>query len=676
QEIGNDAFLKSTASFGTGLLGGKLAMNGTVVRKTGDGIIDGTWTDAWAYYFGASYNLNKNNRLEAYAIGAPQRHGQNLFRQNIAVYDAEFAKDLKDYDQEALTIYNQAGLKFNQNVAPVTNYNAQQAVEDKLVDRHDASFLNERENFYHKPQVNLNWYSKLTESLNLFSVAYYSGGYGGGTGTQGSLLRQNFFDDGGNPFGELPWSWDWDATIARNQANADGSRGILRNSRNNQYTYGLISKAEYKANDNVKYVVGVDWRTAEIEHYREVRDLLGGEYYRDFTQNDFWSDEDRKRGLGDRIAYDFTNTVDWVGGFGQVEYSKDKVSAYGMFGYSGIKYGHENFFLANEQDENGDPIVSSGPLTRETDWIAGYQAKGGANFRINEDMNVFFNVGYVSKVPIFDEVINDVDGTERGDFNNEHFTSYEMGWAFSDPEGLLAMNISGYYTQWSNRANRRNLTFREADGTELDVLVFLDGIDALHSGIEMEAALKPHKMLRFDGMVSWALWKHTSDAGGEFRLYGEDSDVLNTGTLNFALKDLRVGDAPQFQTALTMTVTPMRGLNLQATGRYYGRHYAGWNPFDRVYQPGTDDLVDRTQSWQAPNYGVLDLHGYYTLPIDVAGLKFRLFGHVFNALDGLYIQDATDNSAFNAWDRDHDADDAEVYFGLPRTFNFGLQINL
>jgi len=51
-----------------------------------------------------------------------------------------------------------------------------------------------------------------------------------------------------------------------------------------------------------------------------------------------------------------------------------------------------------------------------------------------------------------------------------------------------------------------------------------------------------------------------------------------------------------------------------------------------------------------------------------------VFAHVFNALDAVYIQDAEDNSRFNAFYNDHDADDAEVFFGLPRNFNAGFTI--
>ena len=58
------------------------------------------------------------------------------------------------------------------------------------------------------------------------------------------------------------------------------------------------------------------------------------------------------------------------------------------------------------------------------------------------------------------------------------------------------------------------------------------------------------------------------------------------------------------------------------------------------------------------------------------GITFQVFAHVFNVLDAVFIQDATDNSQYNSWDQDHDADDAEVFFGLPRAFNVGLNVNL
>ena len=45
-------------------------------------------------------------------------------------------------------------------------------------------------------------------------------------------------------------------------------------------------------------------------------------------------------------------------------------------------------------------------------------------------------------------------------------------------------------------------------------------------------------------------------------------------------------------------------------------------------------------------------------------------------LDETYIQDATHNSSYNSWDKKNSqADDAEVFFGLPMSFNLGLSVN-
>ena len=51
QEIGSFGFQKSTLNFNTGLtMGGKFAMNGTVMQKSGNGYYDGTKSQGYAYY--------------------------------------------------------------------------------------------------------------------------------------------------------------------------------------------------------------------------------------------------------------------------------------------------------------------------------------------------------------------------------------------------------------------------------------------------------------------------------------------------------------------------------------------------------------------------------------------------------------------------------------------------
>ena len=131
---------------------------------------------------------------------------------------------------------------------------------------------------------------------------------------------------------------------------------------------------------------------------------------------------------------------------------------------------------------------------------------------------------------------------------------------------------------------------------------------------------------------------------------------------------------PQTSFALGLTLAPIKNLSIQTLFNYYDDNFADWSPSSR--EISGDDAADREQVWMAPSYSKLDLHLNYLLPVELAGTKLTAFAHVFNALDGVYIQDAVDNSQYNSWGgTSHDADNAEVYFGSPRYFNAGLKIN-
>jgi len=703
QESGAGGFLKTTLNYNSGLIGDKLALSGAIVRKTGDGLIDKTWTDAWAYYFGASYALNKDNRFELYAIGAPQRHGQNLYKQNIGAYDAEFAESVDGYDTEALGTedgegkFVDVGRFFNQNWAPISSdYKGKQyyyMYGAKTVDRHDPNFLNERENFFHKPLVNLNHYLTINDKTRLSSVLYWSGGSGGGTGTYGKIPTLDADGNLGDDdykfyYGRGPWTRDWNTLVDYNSGDADTvyvdksalarthgegnnqSVGILRNSINRQSTIGLISKLNYDLSDELKLQFGLDWRTAGIEHAREVRDLLGGDYYVDYADDN--SPDGKRVELGDIIAYHNETTVDWLGGFVQGAYASGPLSAYGMGGVSSIAYTYDDHFAANFiENELGELVEQNNYV--EADAIITTQFKGGAMYDITDGISVFGNFGIVEKPPIMDNVIY-FDGTVASDPANEKFVSSEAGVSYSS--GLGAVKVSAYSTDWKDRNLTKSVTSGQGDSGDTDV-IFLTGIDQKHQGIEVEASTEVLDILRLDAIVSVGTWKFDGDADGNYQEdeFNEDGQVIGQTTTpyTYALDGLFVGDQPQTSLALVGTVTPVKGLKLQAVYNQYDNNYSDWSPGAREYD-GSDEDADREQVWQAPGYSKVDLHASYALPI--SGYDVSLFGHVFNATDAVFVQDAVDHSQYNSYgDKVHAAHNAEVFLGTPRYFNVGIAVS-
>jgi hypothetical protein len=203
-------------------------------------------------------------------------------------------------------------------------------------------------------------------------------------------------------------------------------------------------------------------------------------------------------------------------------------------------------------------------------------------------------------------------------------------------------------------------------------------------GAEFEVAYQPVRFFRFDAAFSYGIWEYTEDVSGTYII---DFSTGESENYTFYLKDLKVGDAPQTQLAASVTLLPVPGLQAQLLWRYYDNYYAEFDPFSRTQQFGIGEQV-----WQIPSYSLFDLHFAYNIPARIAGANVTLFAHAFNLFNELYVEDAIDNSQFNGYygndtDRNgdgnidyldglHKADDAEVYPGLPTTFNLGFTITL
>lgn len=662
-EYGSGNFMKTTISGNSGLINDRFAISASVVRKVGEGVIDKTWTDSWAYYLGTSLKVNENHRLELFAMGAPQRHGQNLYKQNLAAYSHEYAQEI-GADAGTLDKFAESGSGrlYNENWNVVnSSYSGKQYYNGKEIERHDDSFINERENYYHKPLINLNWYARWSDKISQYTTLYYSGGKGGGSGTYGSLA----YDYDSEPT-RIP---DWNEQISRNTV-SDTAFGILRNSVNEQYTIGALSRVRIRFTDNLKGSVGIDWRTAQIAHFREVRDLLGGQYFVE-DANEFESGAQYNKGLGDKVGYNFTNTVDWFGYFAQLEYSRDKITAYGTFGHSFIKYGYTNHFVRDEDQPSNE-------LTSESDNISGYQIKVGMSYRPINGVSIFGNYGYISKAPIFDNVINDQTAIVATDPKNEIFNAFEIGAGYTTPDKKLDIKGNYYYTSWNDRSNLRRIN--DQDNPANDAYVFLTGMDQLHQGVELEATYKPIRYIAIGAFASFAKWEYTKDVTGTYKDYDETIGEIEE-EYTYYVEGLKVGDAPQRQFGLNVAAYPVKNLRVQLDFKHNSKYYADWDPFSRE-DDGSGE-IDREQVWQLPDYMLFDFHISYKINFK-KNLGLEVFGHVFNLLDELYVQDAVDNSRYNGFYGgenpgdpvfNHDVNTAEVFVGMPRTFNVGAKFS-
>jgi iron complex outermembrane recepter protein len=652
--LGNGNHNKFTAKASTGLImDGKASIMIGLGKRFADnyGGRDGTYSDATSYYLNGSYALNDKNRFEFITLGSPQRHGHAFYNSKLKTWDHEYAKELGDtsataddevgrsYNTEYNTISDAAAAELGQvaraDWMPGSGWNFKEA------DRYYSNAITARHNYFYRPITQLNHYMKASESLDVITTFLHVGGEGGGTGRYGSFPKTS---DG--------LYRDFSSVILANAANPIDSLGqtlgvtgnqstaVLRGSRNNHVTYGLMSKAMYQMNDNMKVTAGVDVRTATIEHYRQIYDMLGGDVYYS-TSNKNESGTDLYKTLGDKIAYDFTNDISWSGGYAQVDYNTEAINSFVMGGFTTTSFSYHNRFIEGEKKVDSDPAN-------------GNQMKAGVSYALNDDVTLFTNAGMTSLTPSFDKVIDDYSGLLTENYKNEKATFADFGARFSLLGGSLGGSMNYYYTVWQDRQIR--VSVDNITGTGTDGYANITGLSQTHSGLEYSFAYKLMESLRFDVVGHVSNWEYTENVSTTY--YPDELNPDSTVNYNLYISGLKVGGAPQTQ--LNFITTFNQGpLAVSAEVETSDNYYGNFSPTSR-----TSDGDQNTQAYKAPQRMLINLHAAYSLGL--AGYDVAVNLSVFNATDAKYLGYVSDS--------DGTIGNAYVHMGMPMTWSLGLTL--
>lgn len=593
--IGNDGYNKLSFSASTGLTENGWAVSLSGAKIQGDGYVDGTEFLGYNYFLNVSKQIGENHIISFTGTGAPQRHGQRQNRQSIPTF--------RDAPQ---------GIKYNADWG-----------------YRDGQVVNVEDNFYHKPLFSLNHYWTINDRSELSTVLYASYGTGGGGGTGGDFApaRRDY-----EPM-------DIDALVEINRNSADGNAlSWLRASRNDHSWHGILSTYTNHITSNINLLAGIDIRTYTGKHFTELTDLFGADYLLD---NSDVNNPNRVLKVGDKYSYNNDGVVNWQGGFLQAEYTKDKLAAFVNVSASNTSYKRIDYFLYMKDD----------PL-RETDGynFFGYQVKGGANYNITTNHNVFANVGYFEKAPDFDAVFpNDNNEDINADAENQKITSFELGYGYRNQQ--FTANVNVYNTNWADRTFSRSFTL----GNDIYYANIL-GVDALHQGIEADFVYQPVSNFTLTGMVSLGDWRWKNDVDSVRITNEEQTQSYTIGRLY--IKDIKVGDAAQTTFALGAAYTALPGLKIGVNYNYFNDLYASYDPTSR-----TDAETADVQALKLPDYGTFDMNLRYDFKF--GDFNASLIGNINNLLDEEYVAEAQDASI----------ETAQVYYGLGRTWSVGLKVN-
>lgn len=680
QEVGDNGYLRTSLGYTSGMLKGGWGITAAGSYKRGNGWVDQAFTEGWFYYLKIDKKFGKH-LISVTAMGAPQEHGQRRYKKPIATYDSEYAAKqgvtaspgeyFSSTYIDTVSMVNK-GLRYNSDWGRYTDLNGSEIT------------LNDKKNYYHKPLFSLRHFWSASEKFYLSNIVYLSMGNGGGTSLKRSVKAPTYITDEG----QINLQEYYDINISNVDPlypDETKSYQYLRSNKNNHNWVGLLSTFNYRINDAFVLSGGIDLRRYVGSHYEEVYNLLGGNY----TLDSYNSNRDpfTQLRVGDKLNYHNDGIVQWGGLFTQLEYKEGNLSAFvnltaAYTGYRKIDYFAPRELKVNdtvitisygeEKEYNGQTYNEDSPGLKwaESDWklIPGYTFKGGLNYNLTARSNVFLNIGYLNKAPVFNNVYNRYSIDLLREIENEYIKAIELGYSYKSR--IFALNSNAYYTVWENKPGQP-VSYPIND----DEMGYgnIQGMDALHMGIEVDFAFNILKNLELQGLASIGDWKWTSS--DSVRLYDDNNQLVRTEFFN--AKGVHVGDAAQTQFGLSLRYEIIKGLYVSGRATYFNRYYADFNPFDLnpdKFPESFDEDGNPVDAWKTPAYTLVDFHAGYTLYLKKT--RFDIRASVLNAINEKYISDARDNDSYSTTTHSHDAMSAGVFFGLGRRFNVSLAITL
>ncbi len=592
----NDSYFKATASYDSGMnekgwAFSVLLDHWQAHRKWSRG----TYGEGQNYYFSVGYKPNDTHSFNFLVTGAPQLHGQKWSQ----------SKDIIEADPK----YNQHWGYYNDEIT------------------------SERQNYYHKPVMNLNWDWNMSDKSDLSTVLYASWGRGGGTGDRGNGRIRTEDPDGDGP---LDGQIDYDAIEANNTqigiggdySNDLGAGYIRRSSVNNHQWYGIVSNFNHEITENLSFNLGVDGRMYTGDHFRQVTDFYGLSGWSNDRPDDAivtsnfeatpWASLFSFADEGERINYDYSEDINYLGGFTQLEYSNDVFSAFVQGSLSTQSYQREDRF-AN---------LTSDKVSR-----TGYNIKGGVSYEFFEGHNIFVNGGYYSRQPYLDNIFSFNESNAdliTPEVDNEIIRSVEAGYHFKTRN--FRANFNAYVTDWSNRTisniDRSDNGTPDDENDDFDISVLQRGIRQYHTGAEFDVDWRTTSWLTLNAYISGGSWIYKGSSS--VSTFNTDTQELISEEDGVSRQGVKVSTAPQFSTGMGMRAKIIRGLSVDGTFNYRARHYE----FTDAGTSASDYVPAKLNP-----YSITDLGLSYKF--NIAGSNdLTVRGNVYNVFDYIGIQNS------------------------------------
>ena len=441
----------------------------------------------------------------------------------------------------------------------------------------------------------------------------------------------------GDPnFTQINWDKLYQQNISQPITNLYGTTGrrslyFLVNDINDDKIFNAETHFVHNFNDTTKFLLNISYQSYRSELYREVSDLLGGDFALNkdpfaATNNAGTSglynqgEADYTKRKGDKINYDYNFRRDEVKVNPDLSFSTGKFDVFisGLAAYSNSnREGLFNHYLYPE---------SFGKSKNYDFW--NYGVKGQVIYKLNGRNFLVYNGAYFSQAPYLEDIfINPrVNSSVTPNLKNAIINANDLSYIISSP--FIKLRLTGYLIDTQNDTTVQRFF---ADGIQVDaqnvqgdvtqvqsafVTQVISNVDKRNLGAELGIELKVTPTISLQGAASLGQFTYrnnpetyfASDAAGTF---SSGQSYLNLGKAY--LKNYKQGGTPQEAYSLGFRYNSPKYWWIGANWNYLGSNYldpsailrtekfiqnpASGNPYAGITE---SELRDRLQPTKLP----------------------------------------------------------------------------
>lgn len=562
-------------------------------RWAEEGYVDGTYYDGWSGFIGIDKKINNRNLLSLVAFATPTESG----RQGASV------EEMREISGD--NFYNpywgyQNGKKRNSSIAktfqPVIILTHDSKLSDKvsLVTAANASFGK-------RSTTGLDWYNAPDPRPDYYR---YLPSYQRDAALEAETLEAMKNDVN---LRQINWDRLYNINYQANDVvnNANGIQGntvtgkrshyILEERIINTTRFGFNSTVNASLASNIDLTGGISYQYQKNSYYKEVSDLLGGEFYVDvnqFAERDFASDPiasqndlnnpNRILGVGDRFGYNYDINISKAAAWAQAIFKFNKVDF-----FVGFENSYTSFFRDGKAQVGLFKDNSFGKS--KVNNFYNYAIKGGTTYKINGRNYLFANSSFLTRAPYFENayIAPRTRDFVQDDLKSEQITTVEAGYVLNAPK--IKFRATTYYTNFKNQMNV--ITFYNDEYRNF-VNYAIRNIGKVHMGAELGLDVKVYKGLSFNAAA--AIGRYTYNTHQIATITQDNSAVTLSNDLVYS-KNFNV-PTPQraFTVGLDYRSPKFWFVNLNVN--YFDKMWLDFNPVRRT-QSAVDGLEPNSALW-------------------------------------------------------------------------------